>query len=143
VITLEEKNKLFPDDITSIILDTTTRPFKEVRAVIKNLNPKKAPVYDLITNQILQKLSEMGIKYIELCNAILRRGFFPPQWKITNYYDQKPGKFAELTESYRSISLLPVLSKLFEKILFPRLSIIMEKHGLPIINLVFEVGTQP
>jgi len=40
---------------------------------------------------------------------------------------QKPGKPAELAESYRPVSLLPVLSKLFEKLL---LSSIMEKHGL-------------
>jgi len=37
---------------------------------------------------------------------------------------QKPGKPAELAESYKPISLL---SKLFEKLLLPRLSIIMER----------------
>jgi len=43
---------------------------------------------------------------------------------------QKSGKSAELTKSYRSISLLPVLSKLFEKLLLSRINIIMENHGL-------------
>jgi len=43
---------------------------------------------------------------------------------------QKFGKSAKLAESYRSISLLPVLSKLFEKLLFPRFFIIIERHGL-------------
>jgi uncharacterized protein (UPF0335 family) len=54
-IKLEEENKLLSDDITSTTTDTTTRPFtvREVRAAIKNLNPKKAPGYNLITNQIL------------------------------------------------------------------------------------------
>jgi hypothetical protein len=37
---------------------------KEVRAVIKNLNPKEVPSYDLLINKILQKFPEMGIKYI-------------------------------------------------------------------------------
>jgi len=41
---------------------------------------------------------------------------------------QKPGKPAELAESYKPINLLPVLSKLLEKLLFPRLSVIMEKQ---------------
>jgi len=55
----------------------------EIKAIIKHLNPKKAPSYDLIINQVLQKLPEMGIKYIiQLCNAILRRGYFLPQWKV-------------------------------------------------------------
>jgi hypothetical protein len=43
---------------------------------------------------------------------------------------QKPagslGKSVELAESYKPISL----SKLFEKLLLPRFSIIMESHGL-------------
>jgi hypothetical protein len=41
-ITLEKENTLLSDDITSIILDTTTRPFiiKEMGAIIENLNPR-------------------------------------------------------------------------------------------------------
>jgi len=43
------------------------------KKVIKNLNLKKAPIYDLISNQILQKLAKMGIKFIaQLYNAVLR-----------------------------------------------------------------------
>jgi len=40
---------------------------------------------------------------------------------------QKTGKPVELTESYR---LIPILSKLFEKLLLPRISIIIKSHGL-------------
>jgi len=63
------------------------------------MNLKKAD-YDLITNQILQKLSEIEIKYIsQLYNAILRRGFFPSQWKIAQIIMiQKPGKPTELLD---------------------------------------------
>jgi len=43
---------------------------------------------------------------------------------------QKPGKPVELAESYRPISLLFVLSKLFEKLLLSRINIIMENHEL-------------
>jgi hypothetical protein len=60
-----------------------------MRVAIKNLNPKM-PTYDLITNQMLQKLPETEIKYItQLYNAVLRRGFFPPMEDSTNYYDPK------------------------------------------------------
>jgi len=48
----------------------------EVRAAIRILNPKKAPGYDLIINQVLQKLTVKHIGFItQLCNAVLR-GFF-------------------------------------------------------------------
>jgi len=108
------------------------KPFivNEVRAAIRILNPKKAPGYDLINNQILQKLLEKSIRFIiQFCNAVFRQGFFPPQWKVAQIIIiQKPGKSAELAESYRPISLLPVLPKLFEKRLLPRLSEIMERQ---------------
>jgi len=54
-IIIEEENKLLSEAIIVISLNTPIKFFtvKEVRAVIKNLNPKKAPGYDLITNQIL------------------------------------------------------------------------------------------
>jgi hypothetical protein len=63
-------------------------------------------------NQILQKLSETRIKYIP--TVVLRRDFFPPQWKIAQIIMiQKPDKSVKLAESYKLISLLPALSKLF------------------------------
>jgi len=118
-ITLEEDNKLLSDNTTPAILDTPMRPYviKEGRAVIRNLNPKKTPGYDLITNQTLQKLSEMGTEYINrLCNATFLDGasFHPngegirrSQWKVAEIIMiQKSVKSAELAESYRPISLL-------------------------------------
>jgi len=59
-----------------------------VKVVIKYLNPKKALSYDLITNKILEKLPEIGIKYItQLCNADLdEASFYPTMEDSTNYY---------------------------------------------------------
>jgi len=121
-----------------------TSPFtiNEVKAIIKHLNPKKAPGYDLITNKVLQMLPKIAIKYItQLCNAVLRRRFFLPQWKVAQI--QKPGKSAELAESYKLISLLSVLSKLFEKLLFSRINIIMKNYGWSsIISSASEINMQ-
>jgi len=59
-----------------LLCDNLTKSFtiKEVKAIIRNMNPKKVMGYDLkYCNQILQKLPEMGIKYItQLYNAIYR-----------------------------------------------------------------------
>jgi len=42
----------------------------------------------------------MGIKYIiQLCNTILRKGSFPPQWKVAQIIIIQKRKFAELAES--------------------------------------------
>jgi len=60
-----------------------------VKAVIKYLNPKKSSDYDLITNQILQKLPEMGIKYITQLYAFLNalELLSIPMETCRNYYD--------------------------------------------------------
>jgi len=54
-----------------------------------------------ISNQVLQKLSEIRIQFIiQLCDAVLRQDFFPSQWKIAQIIMiQKPGKSAEIAES--------------------------------------------
>jgi len=83
-ITIDEEKKLLTDTNASAQMAVPVMPFtvNEVRAAIKVLNPKKAPGY-LITNQDLQKLSEKDIRFItQLCNAVLRQGFFPPQWQV-------------------------------------------------------------
>lgn len=66
-------------------------------------------------------------------NSIIRVGYFPSQWKVASIIViPKPGKPPEKVESYRPISLLPILSKVFEKLLLKRLRpIIKEKNLIP------------
>jgi len=74
-ITIDEKKKLLTDTNISAQVTVAVMPFtvNEVRAAIRVLNPKKAPGYDLITNQVQQKLPEKSIRFItQLCNAVLR-----------------------------------------------------------------------
>jgi len=60
-------------------------------------------------------------------NSILRTGYFPGQWKVSQIITiLKPGKPAEDVQSYRPISLLPVLSKVFEKHFITRLQSILQ-----------------
>jgi len=79
---------------------------EEVRAAIRKLNLRKAPDYDLIINQVLQK-PKKGIKFIIHSVMQFRRDFFLSQWKVAQIVI-KLGKLAELIESYR-INFLSVL----------------------------------
>jgi len=100
----------------------------EVRAAINHLHTTKAPGYDLITGEILKKLPEVGILAITyIFNSILRTGYFPGQWKVSQIVTiLKPGKPAEDVKSYRPISLLPILSKIFEKLFITRIQPILQ-----------------
>lgn len=91
----------------------------EISEVIHEINPRKASGFDLITGEILKHLPEKAIrKLTHLINASFRLKYVPQIWKIAEVtMVAKPGKPPNDVSSYRPISLLPVISKLFEKIL--------------------------
>jgi hypothetical protein len=56
----------------------------KAQEVVSSLNPKKSSGYDLVTGKILEELPIIGIKYrTQLFNAVLLKGYFPTQWKVT------------------------------------------------------------
>ena len=94
----------------------------EVRSVIKQLFSKKAPGRDVISEKIVQELPDIGIRALtQIFNSVLKTKYFPGQRKVSQIITiLKPGKPAEEVTSYRPISLLPILSKLFEKFFLTR-----------------------
>jgi hypothetical protein len=103
-----------------------------------NINPKKAPGFDLITGEILQQLPRKAIvKITNLISAAFRLKYVLRLWKVAEVIMiLKPRKPPHDTASYRPISLLPVMSKLFEKLLIKRLKPIIERNNL-ILNHQF------
>ena len=66
---------------------------------------------------------------VKIFNAVLRTQKFPPIWKLARVISVlKPGKDPALPSSYRPISLLDTIGKLFEKILLAR--ILSEVRGV-------------
>jgi hypothetical protein len=117
--------------ILQIPLVTTKELLNAVRA---HINPKKAPSFDLITGVILQQLpKKVIVKLTHLYNTTLRLQYVPSYWKAVEVIMiPKPGKPVNEVTSYRPTSLLPILSKLFEKLLLKRLKPILdEKQIIP------------
>ena len=107
-------------------LSIPIRPFstKEIEQIIKIQNNKrKSPGYDLITMEIIKKLPKKSLTFLrDLFNSIIRTSYVPTQFKIAHIIMiLKPGKPESEPSSYRPISLLPQVSKLFEKLLLIRL----------------------
>lgn len=115
-------------DSVNIQLTTT----KEVQKLIKNINTKKAPGFDLINGEILKKLPRKAIvKLTTLINASFRLRYVPILWKTAEVIMiPKVGQDNHELTSYRPISLLSIISKVFEKLLLRRMNHIIEQKNI-------------
>lgn len=107
---------------------------REIYRNLKSLKNNKAPGYDLIDKKVLEELPRKVFVFLTmLFNAMLRIGYFPTLWKVsTVIMVHKPGKPIHEVTAYRPISLLPIISKLFEKLLLHRMmSVIKQKSIIP------------
>ena len=92
---------------------------EDINTVIKeNINIRKSPGYDSITPSMIKNLPNVAIIVLSIIfNTILKLGVFPKMWKTSQIkMILKPGKDSTIPSSYRPISLLSCLSKLFEKV---------------------------
>ena len=95
----------------------------EIRKIIKTLKSKNSCGYDEITSRTI-KVSEPFIisPLTYICNAALRSGIFPDRLKYATVKPvYKKGNRQDIS-NYRPISLLTTFSKIFERLIFNRLS---------------------
>ena len=90
----------------------------EVKMVICKLSSKKAPGSDHIVQPLLKSLPRKPLVFLtQIYNAMLRLSYFPSRWKIANIIMiPKPNKLHSNPLNYRPISLLPLFSKIFERL---------------------------
>ena len=62
--------------------------------------------------------------------GLIRRGSFPECWLSANVTAIPKGAPSPDRENYHSISITPILSKVYEKLVFHKLSIFREKYGI-------------
>jgi hypothetical protein len=91
----------------------------EVQEAIRGLKVGKALGPNGIPNRALKHLHMRAfLLLVQIFNALLRTHHFPPVWKHARVISiLKPGKDPAQPSSYRPISLLDMVGKLFEKIL--------------------------
>lgn len=139
----EEKVMEFLESPYQMALPINTVRRQEISSLIKGLHENKSPGYDLITGKILKELPDKAVRLLTIIfNAILRVGYFPDQWKVAQVITvQKPGKPPNDVTSYRPISLLPILSKLLEKVILKRLRPFIEGNNvIPDFQFGFRTG---
>ncbi|MEW8545051.1 MAG: reverse transcriptase family protein, partial [Candidatus Thiodiazotropha sp.] len=117
----------------------------ELNTILSKLKRRKAPGWDLIQNEhILLGGTTLRTVLLKLYNAILELEIVPKSWKkgliIPIFKGQ--GKSRSSVENYRPVTLLPVLYKIYEKIIQGRITNFLELNNIPFPNRQ-QQGFQP
>ena len=102
-----------------------------VTRIIENIPAKNSCGYDDISSIFLKQIATSIIKPLTIViNQVLNNGIFPDKLKIAKVVPIFKSGDCALTNTYRPISLLPVISKVIEKIIYTQLSLYFESNKL-------------
>jgi hypothetical protein len=129
------ENQLISNDVTNYFLSPLQMslppkafsPAKVKHCISTFLKKKKSPGFDLITYEVERHLPRKTLVLLTyILNAIFYLSHFPLQSKFSIIVViPKPGKPPDSSTSYRPISLFPFFSKVLEKLILKRLTLII------------------
>ena len=103
---------------------------EEVYSIVTNLK-NSAPGYDEVTAGILKlSLPVINGPLTHILNLSLLEGVFPSELKVANVLPLYKADDDMLFNNYRPVSLLSVLSKVFERIMYNRLISFLENNKI-------------
>jgi Reverse transcriptase (RNA-dependent DNA polymerase) len=104
----------------------------EVSRIIRKLKNGKSPGLDGISNKVYKHLPRKAIVYLtKIFNTMIKLQHFSTKLKKSKIIlFPKPGKDHTFPQNYRPISLLNVISKIFEQILLTRLQSHIESSNI-------------
>jgi hypothetical protein len=120
----------FPGNFPSIKIIPITEA--EIKSIVCSLKPKNSSGYDEVTSKILKSCASIiNLPLSFICNHSIHTGIFPNRLQIAvvKPLHTKGDKFS--MTKYRPISLLPIFSEVFEKVMHSRLH-----HHLNITNIL-------
>ena len=104
---------------TNQVLSSVSFTPNKIIEIINKLNSKKAHGHDGISIAMLRLCpNEISIPISLIFNKALASGIFPDNWKMANVQPVHKKNSRQIKTNYRPISLPPIMSKIFEKIIF-------------------------
>ena len=94
----------------------------KVRSLLSKLCKSKATGLDKISARLLRECPDLiSHSLCEIFNRSIMTGIFPEEWKCSKVVPlYKQGELADIN-NYRPISIIPVVAKVFERIIFDQL----------------------
>ena len=103
----------------------------DVRTAIASLpNTASTGADGIYARMLKDSATEICVVLADICNCSISTGIFPDQWKTTVTVPVHKKSDVFDISNYRPISLLPLISKVFEKIVGQKLTDHLETRGL-------------
>ena len=116
---------------TSVNMFMTPTDYFEISDIINELHPNKSAGFDEISPKIIKLACPFIAQPLtEIFNSSLVTGIFPDQMKIARVIPLFKSEDRTLVNNYRPISVLPVFSKILEKIIYKRLNSYLNNYNL-------------
>lgn len=112
------------------IFITPTCP-TEIEKIVTRLKNKKSSGYDGISNDFVKRhIQNLKIPLSKIVNKSISDGVFPQSMKLSKIIPIYKKGSKSCIENYRPISLLPVFSKILEKVMYKRIYCFLENNNL-------------
>ena len=116
--------------------------FGEVERLLRQINPAKATGSDGIPGYLLKCCADiLAASVATLFNASLVNGTVPTAFKLAHVIPLFKAGDPSIPTNFRPVSLLPILSKLLEKVVQKKLAQFLDISGtLPTTQFAFRAG---
>ena len=118
---LQHFDDVVPSTDCSLELDGVLHTFSpwEIVNFVNNLKSSTSPTHDGFPTRLLKLHSELFGKLLHpVFSSVVLTRIFPPEWKVSHILPLHKDGPKNCIENYRTISLLPKVSLIFERILF-------------------------
>ena len=102
----------------------------EVSKIISTLDISKAGDLHGISPKLLKYAPSMAFNLSLIFNMCVEQGIFPHQLKVAKVIPVHKADSKMVMSNYRPISLIPIIGKIFEKIIFERIYSFINKHKI-------------
>ena len=102
----------------------------EVYRVIKSLKNRGSKIFDIHPSILKENFDIFSIHFVQLYNASLELEGFPDTLKVARVNPGHKSGPPDKVDNYRPISVLPLFSKVFEKLTLQRMNSFITRHNL-------------
>ena len=104
--------------------------YNEVSKVIRSLKNRGSKIFDIHPSVLKENLDIFSVHFVQLFNLSLELEGFADGLKIARVNPVHKSGPKDIIDNYRPISVLPLFSKIFEKLTLHRMNSFIERHNL-------------